>query len=378
MNLRAPIGHTETVRGLWRAAAHGRLSHALCFEGVAGSGRFVAALWFVQGLLCAEGPLVTGELADDFAPCGVCRACKQLASGGEGGNHPDVFLLDRAREQRDSAGDKGLYQGSEITVAHIAARDGDSGKGLPAAPIAEFLRLRPLEGGARCVVIREAERMNAAAQNAFLKTLEEPTPGTHLLLECSRPGQLLPTIRSRVVRVNFEPLGESEAREVLAGLDLGALDLPEARLAALGEGSPGRALEHVERGVPAIDDVLIGWFTGELPAFEAARRLWALEADYPGGTALARERERVATVLGRARTLLHAGVRRSEAGFPEPGWLGPEAAAAWCAFVDRSTAVGLAARLERILELARDLDRNLDPGLVLDRALHAPTHGQLV
>lgn len=375
MKLVEPVGHAPVVRGLWRAAAQGRLSHALCFEGLAGSGRFVAALWFVQGLLCEHGPVRTRESRDDFSPCGVCRACKQLGSGGEGGNHSDVFVLDRAREQRESEGHSGLYQGSEITVAHIAARDGDTGKGLPSDPIAEFLRLRPLEGGARCVVIREAERMNASAQNAFLKTLEEPSPGTHLILECSRTARLLPTIRSRVVRVGFDPLTEPQVREVLAGLDE-----PEAHLdrwAALAEGAPGAALERIQRGVPALDAKLVAWMAGELPPGVAVRELWEVEGEFPGGTALARERERVATILERGIALLRSALHGAVAGLPGLGWLDAADAQRLQALAARVGPVGLEARLERFLELSRDLSRNLDPGLVLDRAIHAPTLGQL-
>ena len=80
-----PLGHAQTVEGLWRAAARGRLAHALLFEGQEGVGKFVAMRWFAAGLMCQGGP---------GAPCGRCGPCKRLSSGGESSNHPDLLVLD--------------------------------------------------------------------------------------------------------------------------------------------------------------------------------------------------------------------------------------------------------------------------------------------
>ena len=78
-----------------------------------------------------------------------------------------------------------------------------------------FLDLRALEGRGRIVIVREAQRMNVAAQNALLKTLEEPRPGTVLVLEAHKSDRLLPTIKSRCVRIRFEPLDVADCVQVL-------------------------------------------------------------------------------------------------------------------------------------------------------------------
>ena len=374
MKIAAPLGHVETVRGLWRAAASGRLAHALCFEGPAGCGKFAAARWFVAGLVCERGPLRDTEgWSEESTPCGECRACKQLASGGALGNHPDVHVVDRAREQAESAGRSGYYQGAEITVAHVAAREGDGGKQLPVPPIAEFLMLKPSESTVRCVLIREAERMNASAQNAFLKTLEEPAPGTHLVLESSRPGALMATIRSRVVRVAFAPLVPADAqvvlREACAERELGNVDLE--RLVALGEGSPGRALELAERGAFELDALLVAWLAGGAPPDRTARALWEVEGRFPGSTQLALERERVATILARSVALVREALGLC-LGLEPSGILGPEETGQLADLSRREGRAGCERRLERLLELGADLDRNLDPATVLDRLLYVP------
>ena len=178
MHVAEPRGHAEAVRGLWRAAARGRLPHALLFEGPDGTGKFLAARWLAQGLLCAGGP---GD------PCGACGPCRRLLSGGEQGNHPDCALIDPVQEETES-----------ISIDRIAER---TGRGEKRESAEAFLRLRPAEGGWRVLVIRDADRMLPPAQNALLKTLEEPSPGTLLVLVTARPAALLDTVRSRASRL---------------------------------------------------------------------------------------------------------------------------------------------------------------------------------
>ena len=195
-NLR-PRGHGAVLEGLWRAAASGRLPHALLLRGAEGVGKYLAARWLAAGLLCDEGP--------DW-PCGVCGPCKRVASD----NHADVFVVDAV-----AAGE------SAITVPFVTPRDAPASSGYSGRTILEFLSLRAMEGGWRVVIVRELERMNHAAQNAFLKMLEEPGRDTLLLLECSRPASLLDTVKSRVVPIAFERLADADAAAVLtaSGID---------------------------------------------------------------------------------------------------------------------------------------------------------------
>jgi DNA polymerase-3 subunit delta' len=102
----------------------------------------------------------------------------------------------------------------------------------------EMLSFKAFEGRMKTVVVDDAETMNASAANAFLKTLEEPAPGSLIVLVSSRPDWLLPTIRSRCSRVNFRPLPPGECRAVVekkTGKD-------EGSLVRLSMGRPGLAL----------------------------------------------------------------------------------------------------------------------------------------
>src|SRR3978361_1497268 len=101
-----------------------------------------------------------------------------------------------------------------------------------------FMSLTPAEGGWRVVVVDGAEELNAASANALLKILEEPPPRAVLLLACSAPGRLLPTIRSRCRRLRLSALNEAAMGDLL-GRFLPQLEADErGRLITLAEGSP--------------------------------------------------------------------------------------------------------------------------------------------
>ena len=337
MQVFEPRRHGDAIEGLWHAAKVGRLPHALSFEGPEGVGKFRAALWFAAGLLCAQGP---------GRPCGVCGPCKRVSSGGNLGNHPDLLVIDPIEDGEE-----------RIRVARIAQRsDGDADD----RSLEAFLDLRALEGGYRPVIVRESHRMNVAAQNALLKTLEEPRPGTLLILETHRPEILLPTIRSRVVRLRFEPLSDEECQAVLAenGIE------PEAasELTRVAKGSPGRALVLAERNALVARDILLEVARGARPTVGAAALLWDLEGRFPGKTPAAKARERVrmsldlAVDLSRERLAFQAGVPADALAFGDAVATLPEAQ-------------GLEAGLEKLMECRGDVDRNLGPEAILDRAL---------
>ena len=343
MQVAEPLGHADRVRGLWNAAAQGRLPHALLFEGVRGTGRFLAARWLAQGLLCAQGP---GD------PCGVCGPCKRVLSGGARGNHPDLYLIDPVEEQEET-----------IKLARIAERDG----GGDCAEV--FLRLRPAEGGWRVLIVREADRMQAAAQNALLKTLEEPEPGTLIVLESARPDRLLDTIRSRCVPIVFEPLSPEDTRAVLERSDAGEAD--RDAVARWSGGSPGEALRLAAEGAPAARALVLDVLRGARHPLVAARALWELDGEFAGGTARAQARGRARSFLGLALELL-ADAQRAAAGVAfedlRHGDLGPELLA-----LGGASAPGgvLETRLEALLEGTREIEANLAPEVVVERCLLA-------
>jgi len=191
----------------WRAldarVREKRVPHALLIAGSAGLGKRAFAEAFAARLLC------TSPTAEGFA-CGTCRACSLRIAG----SHPDsvsvtVGLRDDGKPR------------TEIVVEQIRE-------------LSARLSMTPQFGGLQVIRIDPAEFMNIAAANALLKTLEEPPPGSLIVLVSDRPARLLPTIRSRCRLVT---LHAPQAHEALAWLREEAIPNPETALAAAG-GAP--------------------------------------------------------------------------------------------------------------------------------------------
>jgi DNA polymerase-3 subunit delta' len=153
-------------------AARARWPHALLLEGRRGIGKRALALHYAQALLC-ETPRADG------VPCGQCASCRYARAG----THPDLRLIEPI--ERDDDGNETVLD--EIVVDRIRE-------------LIEFTQLSMHRQRAKVAVIIPAELMNPAAANALLKTLEEPPPGTHLILVSHQPGRLSATILSRCQR----------------------------------------------------------------------------------------------------------------------------------------------------------------------------------
>ena len=202
----------------WLLSAHagGTLSHAYLLQGPGGLGK----LDFARRLACA----ILCEAEPASSPCGKCRACIQFAAG----SHPDY---------RESAPEQGR---SAILVDQIRALSAE-------------LALSSRYGGARIAVLHPADALNGNAANSLLKTLEEPAPGTILLLVSARPAMLPATIRSRCQRVGFTAPGRDEA---LAWIGERARR-QEAELAlAFTANAPLRALDLCAQGFSEVHEAL--------------------------------------------------------------------------------------------------------------------------
>jgi DNA polymerase III delta' subunit len=209
------------TRGQPRATAEidsmilGRAPHAVILVGPGSVGKTTLALDLAAGLLCTDPD-------PGSRPCRVCRGCRQVASG----NHPDLHRL--APEG----------PGGQVRIGKAT----DPEPGTVRHLIGE-LALLAMEGGARVAIVEQAHRLNEDAQNALLKMLEEPPPGVTIVLCADDEECLLPTVRSRCVRVRLGAVGGREIERWLG--ELGVADAPRAaRLARLADGRPGLALAY--------------------------------------------------------------------------------------------------------------------------------------
>lgn len=328
-----PLGHERVLAGLWGAARERRLAHALCFSGPAGAGKFLAAEVLTAGLLCARGP---------GAPCGECGACRRVRAD----SHPDVLVVDVVSEGEE-----------EIKLQRIAPREAGEGQS-----VGSFLSLRAMESGWRVVLVRDAERLNEEAQNALLKTLEEPGADTLIVLVTARPDLLLPTVHSRCVRVRCAAPGEDVARRVLLaeGVD-GELAQLYARWS---RGAPGEALAHAQRSALEMRALVAGVASGELALAAAFEQYDALAGEFPAKTPAASARVKARAFLDLSLDVL-SDLRRAAHGVPVAELVHSDLAdAAWARSLPR-----LERALEECLRARQDVDLNLAPDAAVERAL---------
>ena len=162
------VGHERMVSSLRRAVRERRPHHALLLLGPAGVGKMTLARLLAAGLVCeAEGE----------RPCEECTPCRRVAAG----THTDVWTEEPSGRSHT------------ITVDQVAE-------------IQRRLSYRRAEGAFRVVLVDDAGTMNEQSQNKLLKTLEEPPPGTVIVLCALHPGQLLVTVRSRCQKLPLGPV----------------------------------------------------------------------------------------------------------------------------------------------------------------------------
>ncbi len=195
---------------LTQRTGRGSLPHALLLAGAAGLGKRAFAERFVHARLC-EHP------REGFS-CGTCKACALLRAG----THPDRILVTLGLNSEGKPR-------KEIVVEQIRA-------------LSARLAMAPQLGGWQIAVIDPADAMNAAAANALLKTLEEPTASSLIMLIADQPWRLPATIRSRCQRIDFAVPAREEAE---AWLRAQSVREPQRALDAAG-GNPGRALEFAQ------------------------------------------------------------------------------------------------------------------------------------
>jgi len=238
MRLADVRGHERVRAILTRALEGDRMPPALLFAGPEGVGKKALALAVAQALLCERAPVPE--------PCGECRTCRKV----EASTAPEK--LEQARREADQDPDEDVRRNFRLHPDLVLAEGWRITRtGRPRAePEIRVDQVRdligeiagsPFEARRRVFVVDDAHTMNEAAQNALLKSLEEPPPRSHVVLVSAAPAGLRQTIRSRCQRLRFGPLPRAAVAAFLA--ERQGLSAGEARVvAALAGGSPGAAL----------------------------------------------------------------------------------------------------------------------------------------
>lgn len=336
MSFNRLLGHSRTIARLRAMAAGGRVPPALLFHGPEGVGKFLAAKEFAKALNCSGPGAAPGKKSgaeEDgglFAPspetqetpaevsrpsgdsCGVCVHCAQTDRGA----HPDVRVIDAE------------FQG------FLLDEDARKQRTLRIDTVREFTRFvyqKPVLSPWKIFIVNDAHTLNRAAQNAMLKGLEEPPPGTVFILVASRKNLLLPTILSRSHAVEFGRLSDADAAGIL---ELGGMPREEA--AALGRLSGGSVARIAE--VKRIKD--------RAAAAAGPNKIFRLVSGLPREPYLAREEAKLML------DMLLAGARKD-----------------WLARPQGSAASDRAALIRKLLKYRRFLDQNVSHGLTLEAAL---------
>lgn len=177
MGFKGIIGHKDVVAHLENAIRTGKVSHAYILSGEKGSGKKTIARVFARALNCES---------DAEKPCESCHSCRQAL----GGNHPDIVEVTHDKP-------------NSISVDDIRQQ------------VVDDVPVRPYSGQYKVYIISDAEKMTQQAQNALLKTIEEPPQYVVILLLATSASALLPTILSRCVMLNTKPVPDDQVRSYL-------------------------------------------------------------------------------------------------------------------------------------------------------------------
>lgn len=264
MIFRDIIGHRRLTTLIARAIDRESLPPTLLFAGPTGVGKWAVARATAQAVNCIDQVRPAGDLAIDA--CGTCRSCDRIARGV----HVDVLMLepdDRASIKID-------------VVREMLSK----------------ISYRPFEGRRRVVLIREADTLEPESQNSLLKSLEEPPPGTMFILTTAVPGTLLPTVRSRCMRLRF---GRLTAAEVASGLtrDHEYSDAEAREAAPLADGSLGQALALIDNDLTMFRELAMGLLRNSAGRADAQARTQAASPLHTGASKKERTREDVAIIL---------------------------------------------------------------------------------
>jgi len=268
-------GHPHAVAELQAAIRRG-VSHAYLLSGYHGVGKRTLAMEFARALVCLDPPA-------PGIPCRACSACRRVSRG----IHPDVTVYD-LESQQETTEKTSTSKNLSVTIQTVRS-------------ISTSVALRPLEAQHRVIIVDDVETMQETAQEAFLKTLEEPPPYAVILLLTTDAELLLETIRSRCTMIQLQTVLPSRIVEALVAA--GVPHQEARRIAAASVGRPGWAFEAANT-----PEVL-----AEQLALQASVLQWIRSDQYDRmaeamrlGDAFARDRASVFARLAAAETVWRA------------------------------------------------------------------------
>ncbi len=197
------VGHKDIIKYIQNAVSENRVSHAYILNGERGSGKKMLASLFAMTLLCENG---------EKDPCSMCHSCIQAESG----NHPDIIRVTHEKP-------------NTISVDDIREQ------------VNHTIDIKPYQGPYKIYIIPEADKMTVQAQNALLKTIEEPPQYAVIFLLTENAELLLPTINSRCVMLKLRYIKDTLIKKYL----MQKLELPDYKAdvcTAFAQGNVGRAI----------------------------------------------------------------------------------------------------------------------------------------
>jgi DNA polymerase-3 subunit delta' len=324
-------GHEAQAEAFDRAVRRGRLAHAYLFVGLPGVGKRLFAVELARALLC-EGSREDGPLD----ACDRCPSCVQM----DAGVHPDFLTAARPPGK------------AEFPIELIRE-------------LCQHFSLKSARGRGKVVVIDDADDLNEESANCFLKTLEEPPPGSVLILVGASPDRQQATIVSRCQVVRFRPLSRETVAELLQADGVDDADVRE-RLARLADGSPGLALALADQELWKFRDALLRGLTKPRIDAVGLSKAWN-EFVQDAGKEAVHHRRRARLTLRLLIDFLRAALAFGLTGQGRAG----EDAPLLEAIARRADAEQITALLERCLEADFQIERNVQTGLVLEALVDA-------
>jgi len=234
------VHHQDRAQRLiQRALSAQRVPHAYIFHGPDGVGKELFAHRLAAIMLCENRSPSDADAPIDA--CGACRSCKLVAAG----NHPDLHLVHRHLNVH--------HPDSEVRKKKAI----DIGVDVIRHFVIDPCGMKPAMGRAKVFMVREADRITSGAQNALLKTLEEPPPTTYLILLAKSAERFLATTRSRCQLIGFGSLPRDYVARRLAEIRSDLSDSDIALYAALADGSLGAAVQFADQNIRAINEQVV-------------------------------------------------------------------------------------------------------------------------